>query len=72
MAVFVPKITIQNVIDENIRVNNNVKVRLIYTNENDTIWEGMLFDIPEEYRKLEFDGTGWLFEANCDYIMVWG
>ena len=75
MSVFEPKITIQMVIDENKKADNNVKVRLIYPFdpcENDTIWEGMLFDIPEEYRTLEYNGTGWLFKANCYYIMVWG
>ena len=77
MALIMPVITVQMVID----LNRNVKVRLMSDNplkysynqdSNDVLWEGMLYDIPDEYRTLETEYVGWLFKANCHYIIVWG
>lgn len=74
MSVIMPVITIQMVIDENKKANNNIKVRLIeddgFPQSVNVLWEGMLYDIPEQYRKFEALYSGWLIKENCYYITV--
>ena len=76
MSVIMPVITVQMVIEENKKAKNNIKVRLIedddFPQSVNVLWEGMLFDIPEQYRGLEALCTGWLIKNNCYYITVWG
>lgn len=76
MSVIMPVITVQMVIEENKKANNNIKVRLIeedsFPQNVNVLWEGMLFDIPEQYRGFEALYTGWLIREKCYYITVWG
>ncbi len=66
--------TIQDYIDN----NENIKVR-IDQKESDSsydpfvtpIWEGLLKDIPEEYRKLEVLSEGWLIYAKVNALSVY-
>ncbi len=66
--------TIQDYIDN----NENIKVRIDQKESNKTydpfvtaIWEGLLKDIPEEYRKLEVLSEGWLIYANINSLSVY-
>lgn len=66
--------TIQDYIDN----NENIKVRIDQKESNKTydpfvtaIWEGLLKDIPEEYRKLEVLSESWLIYANINSLSVY-
>ena len=66
--------TIQDYIDN----NENIKVRIDQKESNKTydpfvtaIWEGLLKDIPEEYRKLEVLSEGWLIYAKVNSLSVY-
>jgi len=58
--------------------NENIKVRIDQKESNKTydpfvtaIWEGLLKDIPEEYRKLEVLSEGWLIYAKVNSLSVY-
>ncbi|MBR1702589.1 MAG: hypothetical protein IJ716_11610 [Lachnospiraceae bacterium] len=66
--------TIQKFIDN----NENIKVRIsrkFSQSDTDplseTLWEGMLKEIPDEYRNLEVISEGWLMAAQINNLDVY-
>ena len=58
--------------------NDNIRVRIAKKENRDpydpfteTIWEGMLSEIPEELRGLEVINEGWLIDAQVNQLEVY-
>lgn len=67
-------VTVQDFIDN----NDNIKVRIAQKYSRDkcdpltrTIWEGMLYDVPDELKKLEVLSEGWLMNAQINQLEVY-
>lgn len=66
-------IIVQNYIDSN--ANTKIRIAQKYSRDrNDpltqTLWEGMLEDVPEDLRKLEVIDEGWLIDAQINQLEV--
>lgn len=66
-------VTIQDYIDN----NDNIQVRIAKKFSQDPcdplterLWEGMLYDVPKEFRTLEVIGEGWLMDAQVNQLEV--
>lgn len=66
-------ITVQDYIEN----NDDIRIRIARKHSRDindpltsTIWEGMLYDTPEELRKLEVLSEGWMMEARINQLEV--
>lgn len=58
--------------------NDNIRVRIARKESRDEchpfvrdIWEGMLYDIPEDLRKAEVINEGWLLEGQINQLSVY-
>lgn len=57
--------------------NDDIRIRIAkkesrdpYDPVTETIWEGMLLDIPEELRELEVVNEGWMMGARINQLEV--
>ena len=66
-------IIVQNYIDSN--ANTKIRIAQKYSRDRtdpltQTLWEGMLEDVPEDLRKLEVIDEGWLIDAQINQLEV--
>lgn len=64
-------------VDDYIKNNDNIRVSIARKESRDEchpferdVWEGMLYDIPEDLRKAEVINAGWLFEGQINHLSV--
>lgn len=65
-------------INDYIKNNDDIRIRIAKKYSEDpfdpvteTIWEGMLSDVPEELRGLEVINEGWMLDAQINQLEVY-
>lgn len=65
-------------VDDYIKNNDNIRVSIARKESRDEchpferdVWEGMLYDIPEELRTAEVINEGWLLEGQMNHLSVY-